>query len=117
MLKPGEICTFRKENGAWGFFWILAIDKEAAGDVFSLSKFEVQSESEILSTDSADVDELKGLARLGHFPITAERVAESQPKVIGFMPVTDSALEGYKIWREAYDKGEAGVFIIPLESI
>jgi hypothetical protein len=117
VLKTGDICTFQQESGVWEFFWVLAIDKEKTGDIFSLSKFSVQSETEISIDDIADIEELKIFNRLGHFPIASEQVDKANPKVIGFMQVTESDLDGYRIWREAFDKGEAGVFTVPLESI
>jgi hypothetical protein len=48
-------------------------------------------------------------AKVGHAPIRAPGAAEGQV-IVGSAPVTASELEGYKVWREAFDKGEAGIF-------
>lgn len=85
--------------------------------VYSLRKFDVHSTDEVLRSDVGDVEALKGLSLLGHFPIVGERVAEADPRVIGGMPVNEAHLQGYRLWREAYDKGEGGVFTLALEEI
>lgn len=118
-FTEGDICTFRRSNGAWSFFWILKIDQTetAQSKIFSLRKFNVHTDAEIRREDVADVAELKSLPLNGHFPIVEERVWECVPRVIGNMPVTDDALEGYAIWRAAFDRSEAGVFTLGLEEI
>ena len=46
---------------------------------------------------------------VGHTPNRAPGAAAGQTK-IGHRAVRDSDLAGYRVWREAFDKGEAGVF-------
>jgi hypothetical protein len=51
----------------------------------------------------------KWTVQVGHIPNRAPGAAENQIH-IGSAPVTEAELDGYRIWREAFDKGEAGVF-------
>jgi hypothetical protein len=51
----------------------------------------------------------KWRVRVGHVPNRAPGSAEGQTK-IGTAPVTEAELEGYRGWKLAFDKGEAGVF-------
>lgn len=117
-LSVGDICTYQRSDGAWGFFWVQRIDAmPGGGAALSLRKFDVLADDEVLAEHADDVAELKGLPLLGHFPIVDSRVVEAAPRVIGSMPVADEDLEGYRIWRAAYDQGEAGVFTLALEEI
>ena len=47
--------------------------------------------------------------RIGHAPNRSPGAAEGQ-SLIGHEPVHESELEGYHLWKEAFDAGEAGVF-------
>jgi hypothetical protein len=115
----GDICTYRESHRRWAFFWILSIDEapRVSERIFSLRKFNATTEEEVLAEHSQDVEELKSLDLLGHFPIVESRVLEVEPRVIGSMPVTDEDLEGYLIWREAFDNNEAGVFTLPIDEL
>ena len=118
VLSVGDICTYPRSDGDWGFFWVQRIDPMPDGEqALSLRKFNVHTGDEVLAEHTDDVAELMGLPLLNHFPIVASRVLEASPRVIGSMPVAEADLEGYRIWREAYDKGEAGVFTLTLEEI
>jgi len=117
-LSEGDICTYLRSDGVWGFFWVQRIDALADGrDALSLRKFAVHARDEVLREHLDDVRELKSKPLEGHFPIVGTRVAEVEPRVIGSMPVSEADLEGYRIWRAAYEQGEAGVFTVALEEI
>ena len=47
--------------------------------------------------------------KLGHATIRAPGAASGQTRV-GHAPVLNAELSGYRTWRAAFDKGEAGVF-------
>ncbi len=54
---------------------------------------------------------------LGHAPVTADALRASVLELIqtgALLPTDDS---GYRQWREAADRGEAGVFTLPLAEI
>jgi hypothetical protein len=118
-MKAGDICTCLGSNQSWAFFWILQIDQapRIPERIFSLRKFKAQTKHEVLESHLEDVEELKGIELLGHFPIVENRVTEVQPRVIGSMPVTEEALTGYQIWREAFDQNQAGVFTLALNEL
>jgi hypothetical protein len=119
VVNAGDICTHQNMNGKWAFFWILRIDEapRIPERIFSLRKFDATTEDEVRAEDVKDVEELKTLQLLGHFPIVESRVLEVEPRVIGAMPVTDDVLEGYQLWREAFDDNKGGVFTVPLSEL
>jgi hypothetical protein len=47
--------------------------------------------------------------KVGHVPNRAPGAVLGQTRV-GHAPVVEAELSGYRVWREAFDKGEAGVF-------
>ncbi len=47
--------------------------------------------------------------KIAHIPNRAPGAAEGQT-VVGHAPVQESELSGYSIWKQAFDRGEAGVF-------
>ena len=51
----------------------------------------------------------KWTVKLGHAPNRSPGAAEGQTR-IGHTSVTESELAGYREWRRAFDKGNAGVF-------
>lgn len=117
-LSEGDICTYPRSDGTWGFFWVQRIDALPDGrEAMSLRKFDTHTRDEVRREDADDVAELKTVRLLGHFPIVGTRVAEAHPRVIGSMAVGEDDLQGYRIWREAFDQGEAGVFTLALEEI
>lgn len=61
--------------------------------------------------DAAKAAALAGrwTVKLGHAPNRAPGAAAGQTRV-GHAPVLDSELSGYRVWRQAIDDGEAGVF-------
>ena len=46
---------------------------------------------------------------IGHTPNRAQGAAQGQV-LVGHMPVKEQDLDGYRKWKAAFDKGEAGVF-------
>jgi hypothetical protein len=118
-MKTGDICTYQRSDRAWGFFWIVGIDEATNREerIFSLRKFDTHTEEEVLAGHTEDVAELATLPLLGHFPIVESRVLEVQPRVLATKPVTEDDLDGYRIWREAFDQGQAGVFTLRIEEI
>jgi hypothetical protein len=61
--------------------------------------------------DAAKAEALAGrwTIELGHVPNRAPGAASGQTRV-GHASVLDAELSGYRTWRAAFDKGEAGVF-------
>ena len=48
-LSEGDICTYLRSDGAWGFFWVQRIDALPDGrDALSLRKFDTHTADEVL---------------------------------------------------------------------
>ena len=54
---------------------------------------------------------------LPHFPVSETTLNESVIELLGVFPVNPQYEEGYKIWKEAFDEGEAGIFTIELSEV
>ncbi len=118
-LSLGDVCQFERSNGLWNFFRVLAIDSVPGHEqrIFSLEKFNVNREEKLLRTDIHDIEELMTFPGNGHFPVEEKYVADVLPEAIAHMPIESGDLEGYNIWKESFELGEAGVFGIPIENI
>jgi hypothetical protein len=125
--KEGDLLASSRADGKFAVNKILKIDKAgvkageyiiiqgkkftAPVDDYLLIISAAYGESEFGSLEEARAAALSGRwhVRLGHAPNRPPGAAEGQVPV-GSAPVKDSELSGYRIWREAFDKGEAGVF-------
>lgn len=56
-------------------------------------------------------------ADLPHFPVSKETLDKSLLEIVGERSPNESYKAGYKIWRNAFDKGEAGIFTISIAEI
>lgn len=54
------------------------------------------------------------ISEVGHMPFSEEALAESAVKIVREKGELPDFEEGYKIWREAFDAGEAGVYTVSL---
>ncbi|WP_255991619.1 hypothetical protein [Chitinolyticbacter albus] len=54
---------------------------------------------------------------LPHFPVSAETLKKSLIKLNGKSQPNPDYQEGYKTWKNAFDKGEAGIFTIDVADI
>ena len=54
---------------------------------------------------------------LPHFPVSLETLKKSTTKLVGTSKPNPDYIEGYKVWREAFDAGEAGIFTISVSEI
>jgi hypothetical protein len=68
-------------------------------------------EDEFISFKEAEIAAKTGKwkVKIGHAPNRAPGAAEGQT-LVGRAPVSAAELTGYKIWRAAFEKGDAGVF-------
>jgi hypothetical protein len=57
-------------------------------------------------------------SELPHFPVSEETLKKSAVKLVrdGVEP-NSNYLDGYGVWKEAFDRGEAGVFTISIAEI
>jgi hypothetical protein len=54
---------------------------------------------------------------LPHFPVSDETLKKSLTKLVGKSAPNPDYIEGYTIWKEAFDAGEAGIFTISASEI
>lgn len=54
---------------------------------------------------------------LPHFPVSTQTLKDSLLVLEGSQAPNPDYLEGYEIWKAAFDKGEAGVFTINVADI
>jgi hypothetical protein len=54
---------------------------------------------------------------LPHAPVSEETLRASVTSLVAERAQVPDVSEGYNIWREAYDRGEAGVFNIPVARV
>ncbi len=51
---------------------------------------------------------------VNHMPFSEEAINKSQPKLLKEKVELPSFEEGYQMWREAFDKGHAGIYTISI---
>jgi hypothetical protein len=126
-FKEGDLLVSRDSAGKFAVSKILKIDRigiargesiiiqgkkfTAPVDDYLLIVSASYGVSEFGSLEEARAAALAGMWRvqLGHAPNRTPGAAEGQTRV-GSAPVTEAELSGYRAWRKAFDKGEAGVF-------
>ena len=126
-FKEGDLISSKDKDGKFSVSKILKIDKvtikkgssiniqskpfTATEDDFLLIVSTAYGKHEFRSLEEAKVAAKNNSwhVELGHIPNRAPGAAEGQIHV-GHSPVLDSELNGYKLWKTAFDKGDAGVF-------
>jgi hypothetical protein len=126
-FKEGDLLIYEGEDRKFSVTKILKVDRieYKEGSIISIQgqKFTATEDdyllvvsaaygaSEFKSADEATKAALSGkwTVIIGHTPNRTPGAASGQVWV-GNEPVTESELTGYKMWREAFDKGEAGIF-------
>jgi len=103
-FKVGECWSYKTRAGEEASFIVIqkieSLPKE--GEVVHISVCDVK-----IKTAAAE----KGIVdKIGHLPIAGASLRSSlKERVTKTIPETEWK-QGYKIWREAYDAGKAGVF-------
>jgi hypothetical protein len=54
---------------------------------------------------------------LPHFPVSAKTLQSSVTRLLRTESPNPGYVEGYETWRKAFEKGDAGVFTIPVAEI
>lgn len=118
MLKQGDVAAWQGKDGLWRFVWMLAHDThEKLGEIYSLAQFILMMDENPQQLTPEELDHLRETERLGHFPIGVAQMQAANLQVVGHMLPSDEDMEGYWVWRAAFDQGKAGVFAVPLEDI
>lgn len=126
-FKEGDLLSSQRDDGKYSVNKILKIDKIVlkVGDSIGIQSqtFTATSKDFLLVVSSAyGVAEFNSLGKakqaakegswkmkIGHVPNRPPGAAAGQT-LIGYSPVKEEELVGYRVWREAFDKGEAGIY-------
>ncbi|KGF72679.1 hypothetical protein DO97_06520 [Neosynechococcus sphagnicola sy1] len=126
-FKEGDLLARCRSDGKFAITKILKIDRVfikkgeainiqgksfiAPVDDYLLIVSASYGESEFDSLEQARTAALSGEwhIRFGHVPNRPPGAAAGQ-RQIGSEPVIEAELEGFHTWKQAFDKGEAGVF-------
>ena len=126
-FKAGDLLVSKRSDGKFAVNKILKVDRfdfkkgasiniqgqrfAATEDDFLLIVSAAYGEDEFASMEAAQAAARSGkwTIRIGHAPNRTPGAAAGQT-LVGHAPVTEAELGGYKLWRQAFDKGEAGVF-------
>ena len=126
-FKEGDLLVGKRGNGKFAVNKILKVDrfdlrKDASVNIQG-KRFVLPEDDYLLIVGAAyGADEFdsfeqaraaalsgKWSVQIGHVPNRPAGAAAGQV-LVGHAPVKDVELDGYRLWREAFDKGEAGVF-------
>jgi hypothetical protein len=126
-FKEGDLLVSGRSNGKFSVNKILKVDRFNFGknssiniqgknfvpteDDYLLIVSAAYGEDEFSSFEQARAGALAGkwTVKVGHVPNRAPGAAARQT-LVGHAAVKDSELEGYRVWRSAFEKGDAGVF-------
>jgi hypothetical protein len=126
-FKAGDLLVSGRQGGTFSVNKILRVDRfdfrkgstisiqgqkfVPTDDDFLLIVSAAYGESEFTSFEDASAAAKAGkwTVKIGHAPNRTPGAAEGQT-LVGNSPVQESELDGYRQWRKAFDRGEAGVF-------
>lgn len=126
-FKEGDLLVSRRSDGKYSVNKILRVDRfdfkrgssiniqgkpfVATEDDHLLIVSAAYGEDEFSSLEDASAAAKAGkwTVKVGHAPNRTPGAAEGQVHV-GHAPVAEDELVGYKRWRQAFERGEAGVF-------
>jgi hypothetical protein len=126
-FKEGDLLASRNSTGKFSVNKILKVDritvKRGEFIIIQGKKFTAPVDDYLLivsasygASEFGSLEEARAAAsagrwsvQLGHAPNRPPGAAEGQTHV-GSAPVTEAELTGYRAWRRAFDRGEAGVF-------
>jgi len=126
-FSEGDLLVSSRGNGKFAVNKILKVDRfdyeqgssiniqgrvfTATEDDFILVVSAAYGDDEFGSVEEATAAAKSGTwtRKIGHVPNRTPGAAAGQVRV-GNEPVTDAELSGYKLWKQAFEKGEAGIF-------
>ncbi len=82
---------------------------EKLGKIFHISVLEVKVRNPSASNGVT--------TELPHFPVAEETLNKSLTKLLGKKSINPEYLEGYSMWKKAFDEGNAGIFTISVAEI
>lgn len=110
-FSEGQVWSYKNRIGEGGS--TVLINKVEShpklGKIFHISIFGVKVKNSRVA-DGISTD-------FPHFPVSQETLNKSVIKLIGKREENPEYLNGYNIWKQAFDNGEAGIFTITLAEI
>ncbi len=79
------------------------------GSIFHISVLNVNVPNDRISSGVQTV--------LPHLPVSKKSLDDSVSELIGSVAIRRDYLEGYMVWKAEFDKGEAGIFTIPINEV
>ena len=114
LFLAGEIISFQSREGSFGMAKVLRVDTNAElpipEPVYHLMIYAFRN---ILPPNIASIETTKPF--FAHLPIMQSGIKQSGSIKIGFQEVSVLELEAYTIWREAFFRGESGVFELSID--
>lgn len=113
-LGPGAVAAFTGWNGYLQLLQVTRLEKLPPGGlVVHLRIF-----AELFdSPEALQGHEGERQIAVSHLPLDAGALLDSEFMPLGTGPLTDVDEEAYAAWRQAFERGEAGVFGIPLDQV
>jgi hypothetical protein len=113
-LRPGAVAAFAGYNGYLQLLQVTRLDHvEPGGLIVHMRIFaELFDSMESLQAHQGPREEA-----VPHLPIDAGAVLDSEIAVLGDGPLVQVNDAAYDAWRQAFERGEAGVFGIPLDQV
>lgn len=126
-FREGDVLVSKRSDGKFAVNKILKVDrfdlKKGTSIDIQSKKFTTTEDDYLLVVSAAfgesefhSFEEARAAAnagtwtvKIGHAPNRTVGAAQGQTRV-GHQQVRDAELDGYRQWRQAFDKGEAGVF-------
>jgi|SRR5262245_7969881 len=97
--SPGDLWCFRDKRG-FGVLKVLATDQDGVHIRVWADRFEARPET--ITTKSLSLGySPSGALAIGHLPLSRASFATWDADRVGYEPVTESELEGYRDWQDA----------------
>ena len=126
-FKEGDLLSSQRQDGRFAVSKVLKVDRiivKKGASINIQGKTFVAPEEDFLlvvscaygESEFTSLEAARAAAKAGTWHIAMEHVPNRAPGaqhgqvLVGYMPVQESELSGYRQWRVAFDRGEAGVF-------
>lgn len=126
-FQEGDLLVSRRKSGKFAVNKILKVDRfnfEQGTSIIIQGQPFVATENDYLLVVStaygedefSSMEEARTAAQTGTWTVKIGHIPNRPPgatagqTLVGNKPIADGELSGYKVWREAFGKGEAGIF-------
>jgi hypothetical protein len=111
VFKPGQVWRYAaREHEEQSRVHILRIDSNrTVGDIVHIAISGVRIERSDASSAY--------ITNISHVPVSPQALESSDLSLESELEEIPDFEEGYRIWREAFDSGDAGIFSIPVAEI